>query len=64
MKNSVININPDNGHINFMNLNISPEFKLSDLPDSFTKKISERMNDNTYLQTLNNLKIISSTISD
>jgi hypothetical protein len=37
MKNSVININPDNGHIDFLNLDLSPEFKLSDLPDSFTK---------------------------
>jgi hypothetical protein len=58
MKNSVININSDNGHIDFLNLNLSPEFKESDLPDSFTRKHIEA-NERQYVfanieQTENN----------
>lgn len=30
-------INPENGHVNFLNLEISPQFKKADLPDTFTK---------------------------
>jgi hypothetical protein len=37
MKKVIININPDNGHIFFMSIDFSPEFNLSDLPDTFTR---------------------------
>jgi hypothetical protein len=58
MKNPVININSDNGHVDFLNLDLSPEFKESDLPDSFTKKHIEA-NERQYVfanieQTKNN----------
>jgi hypothetical protein len=58
MKKSIININSDNGHIDFINLELSPEFKESDLPDSFTKE-NIRANERQYVfanieQTKNN----------